>query len=389
MNSIIIISIAIFIAALINIKSITDYFNSKAPVIRNRKKFNICEDSKKRITTSVVVLLIMIPVSVLATKNCDDYSSEKYLLIFFSSGMIILLITILINWAIYLKQKKWNFEVNHPSEINTQKSKKYWKTNSRPLKIIITVSVLFLLIVLSPSLIKFGNYIGYQIDTSKIETIYEADYIHINEAKMRTDKLNDIEIEIKKFRYLRLYSKNYPLYKTNYNYFSNKIDKYYDEAIKSKAGAKKLFDILLEVNMNKNAFEGGTIDIDYKENKHAMVLFSEDDRFVLTIKSDNHRYVLKNTSMLDAIIIDDDPVYYHRKLPSSHTPNSNSPSGNESSGGGTSTPPSPPYHKYENGYDDGYDSVYDDGDYDSDRYKNDWDYSTGVDDALDELGEDY
>ena len=55
------------------------------------------------------------------------------------------------------------------------------------------------------------------------------------------------------------------------------------------------------------------------------------------------------------------------------------------------TPPrqSSPSKEYHNSYDDGYNSVWDDEDYDSDRYKNDWDYATGVDDALDELGEDY
>ena len=40
------------------------------------------------------------------------------------------------------------------------------------------------------------------------------------------------------------------------------------------------------------------------------------------------------------------------------------------------------------GYDDGYDDVYMDGDYDDDRYARDSDYADGVDDALDELGDD-
>lgn len=39
-------------------------------------------------------------------------------------------------------------------------------------------------------------------------------------------------------------------------------------------------------------------------------------------------------------------------------------------------------------YDDGYDDVYMDGDYDDDRYARDSDYADGVDDALDELGDD-
>ena len=40
-------------------------------------------------------------------------------------------------------------------------------------------------------------------------------------------------------------------------------------------------------------------------------------------------------------------------------------------------------------YDDGYDDIYIDGDYDYDRYDRDSDYADGVDDAMDEYGEDW
>ena len=40
-------------------------------------------------------------------------------------------------------------------------------------------------------------------------------------------------------------------------------------------------------------------------------------------------------------------------------------------------------------YDDGYDDIYMDGDYNYDRYDRDSDYADGVDDAMDELGEDW
>lgn len=40
-------------------------------------------------------------------------------------------------------------------------------------------------------------------------------------------------------------------------------------------------------------------------------------------------------------------------------------------------------------YDDGYDAIYMDGDYDYDRYEYDSEYADGVDDAMDELGEDW
>ena len=45
------------------------------------------------------------------------------------------------------------------------------------------------------------------------------------------------------------------------------------------------------------------------------------------------------------------------------------------------------YFSYDS-YDDGYDDVYMEGDYDYDRYDRDSDYADGVDDAMDELGED-
>ena len=42
-----------------------------------------------------------------------------------------------------------------------------------------------------------------------------------------------------------------------------------------------------------------------------------------------------------------------------------------------------------NSYDDGYDDIYMDGDYDYDRYYKDSDYADGVDDAMDDLDEDW
>lgn len=40
-------------------------------------------------------------------------------------------------------------------------------------------------------------------------------------------------------------------------------------------------------------------------------------------------------------------------------------------------------------YDDGYDDIYYDDNYDVDRYNSDSDYATGVDDAMDDMGEDW
>lgn len=47
------------------------------------------------------------------------------------------------------------------------------------------------------------------------------------------------------------------------------------------------------------------------------------------------------------------------------------------------------YDSRDDGYDDGYDDIYMDGDYDYDRYDNDSDYASGVDDAMDEFDGDW
>ena len=44
-------------------------------------------------------------------------------------------------------------------------------------------------------------------------------------------------------------------------------------------------------------------------------------------------------------------------------------------------------HRTQDTYDDGYEAVYEDGDYDMDRYYDDDDYASGVDDAMDDLEE--
>ena len=77
---------------------------------------------------------------------------------------------------------------------------------------------------------------------------------------------------------------------------------------------------------------------------------------------------------------------------SSKSSTSNSGSSSKSSTGSsthsnksTSGSKSSPYQSY----DDGYDDIYMDDDYDDERYKTDPDYADGVDDAMDELEEDW
>ena len=58
---------------------------------------------------------------------------------------------------------------------------------------------------------------------------------------------------------------------------------------------------------------------------------------------------------------------------------------NKNTTGTSSSKKNNPY----NSYDDGYDDIYMDGDYDYDRYYKDSDYADGVDDAMDDLDEDW
>ena len=87
---------------------------------------------------------------------------------------------------------------------------------------------------------------------------------------------------------------------------------------------------------------------------------------------------------------DNNYCYLHtpyKESGSSSTSGSNSTSGSSSTGGSTSTGTN---HKYSyDSYDEGYDDIYFDEDYDYDRYDKDSDYADGVDDAMDDLEEDW
>ena len=74
-------------------------------------------------------------------------------------------------------------------------------------------------------------------------------------------------------------------------------------------------------------------------------------------------------------------------LSSSYSNESNS-TNKSSYSGGTKKSTTTKKSTYDS-YDDGYDDIYMDGDYDYDRYDRDSDYADGVDDAMDEYGEDW
>ena len=74
---------------------------------------------------------------------------------------------------------------------------------------------------------------------------------------------------------------------------------------------------------------------------------------------------------------------------SSSSYNNKSNSTNKSSSGSSTKKSTTTKKSTYDSYDDGYDDIYMDGDYDYDRYNRDRDYADGVDDAMDELGEDW
>ena len=94
----------------------------------------------------------------------------------------------------------------------------------------------------------------------------------------------------------------------------------------------------------------------------------------------------------------DTASYSHSRYSSSYSTKSTTGSGssykknttgtsstNKNTTGTSSSKKNNPY----NSYDDGYDDIYMDDDYDYDRYYKDSDYADGVDDAMDDLDEDW
>lgn len=73
-------------------------------------------------------------------------------------------------------------------------------------------------------------------------------------------------------------------------------------------------------------------------------------------------------------------IYHNYNTHRSNSNKSNSSSSYHSSSGSSSSSSS---------YDEAYDDYYYDGDYDTDRYEEDQDYADGIDDAMDEYGDDW
>ena len=95
-------------------------------------------------------------------------------------------------------------------------------------------------------------------------------------------------------------------------------------AIDSKRGAKDLFYKILEVNGNKNYYENESKifwDGEPFESEGIMVLFQEDDRFIMKLSGDKYNYEIENQQYYDKLTIDGELVYELNKPgPSTYTP---------------------------------------------------------------------
>lgn len=247
------------------------------------------------------------------------------------------------------------------------------------------VSILLGLVILITDFMKspIPNYLKYGFKTTEVTKIYQKEYVPEIQEYIQTSDLPDVTIKVDRCSYTE-YNKAYgvPVYQLDFTYSSHKVDDYYESAIDSKRGAKDLFYKILEVNANKNYYENESKifwDGEPFESEGKMVLFQEDDRFVMKLSGDKHNYEIENQQFYDKLTIDGELVYELNKPgPSTYTP-------------------SKPKKKYNNygsseassSYNDGYNSAVDDGDYDHDRYRTDPSYRQGVDDGFDETDEDY
>ena len=249
------------------------------------------------------------------------------------------------------------------------------------------VSILLGLIILITDFMKgpIPNYLKYGFKTTEVKKMYQKENVPEIQEYIQTTDLPDVTIKVDCCSYTE-YNKAYgvPVYQLDFTYSSHKVDDYYKSATDSKRGAKDLFYKILEVNANKNiekfcCHTQGQWDGEPFESEGRMVLFQEDDRFIMKLSGDKHNYEIENQQYYDKLTIDGELVYELNKPgPSTYTPSKPKKeyNGYESSGSSSS-------------YNDGYNSAVDDGDYDHDRYHTDPSYRQGVDDGFDETDEDY
>lgn len=139
------------------------------------------------------------------------------------------------------------------------------------------------------------------------------------------------------------------------------------------------------MNRNNNAI------IDFLSFVIAMILFVFIAGIFVSDEDDKRSKCVKSSCNRDC---SEDSFYCYLHKPSSakkHNTNSGSSSSSYKPSSGSSDSSSA--YSSHNAYDDGYNDIYEDDDYDWDRYQEDDDYASGVDDAMedvyDEFGDDW
>lgn len=162
------------------------------------------------------------------------------------------------------------------------------------------VSILLGLIILITDFMKgpIPNYLKYGFKTTEVTKIYQKEYVPEIQEYIQTSDLPDVTIKVDRCSYTE-YNKAYgvPVYQLDFTYSSHKVDDYYKSATDSKRGSKDLFYKILEVNANKNYYENESKifwDGEPFESEGRMVLFQEDDRFVMKLSGDKHNYEIEN-----------------------------------------------------------------------------------------------
>lgn len=394
------------VLCLISIGNITNAYHFLKDLKKERKEkldtsktYEIPRNEKRTLVITILIIFFILLLFTFIVKTGGGGTDEEMKeLKAFCVAMIFLMFSTILNWYTLIKKEIVNEEVKrHRNQIGTVTSK---NRISKYSTIIVTTICSIVLCVLFSTTTFAENLtkISYKFNTSEIKKMYQEQYVPVIENNIQTENLPDVNITVNRCLFKELDYDDAPIYTANFNYSSQVIDNYYESAIHSSYGAKELFYIILEVNAEKNYYEAEkevVWDGEPFESNKTIIEFKEDDRFEMTIKSEEHTYKIENRSWVDRLYIDNKLVYELDKTksdsydkPSYDKPNYDSkpekpsynyskPSNSSGNGG-----------KYDS-YDDGYNSVVEDGDYDYDRYYEDDDYRDGVDDALDEMGENY
>ena len=212
----------------------------------------------------------------------------------------------------------------------------------------------------------------YRNNVSEAKKIYQEEYIKEKEKNIRTKSLPDIKISIHKFQFIKMNSKEKPVYSTNLRFTSAIIDQYY------ATSKSELCKILQEVDNNVYLNFSDCASL----KKHHRIMVNQDFNRGMTIQGNKHSYTY-NYNFNDGI----DEIYIDNVLAYSEERDFEYPE--DSSTEEQVNSPIQSHSSSHSSYDDGYNSVIEDGEYDLDKYYKDDSYQSGVDDAQEEMNEDY